>query len=135
MDAEKYLEQIKKYDAVIINKLNDHRRWVELAEGIGGFSAGERVQSSRNLQKIPDAIGRYIDIEGEITELKRKRQAIINDLEKLPLEEYTILYRLYVEDGSLKELAYDLKKSYDAIRKQKARALQLLQGVIDKKEG
>lgn len=135
MDAEKYLEQIKKYDAVIINKLNDHRRWVELAEGIGGFSAGERVQSSRNLQKIPDAIGRYIDIEGEITELKRKRQAIINDLEKLPLEEYCVLYRLYVEDGSLKELAYDLKKTYDSVRKHKARALQLLQDVIDKKEG
>lgn len=66
MTAEKYLEQIKKIDAIIVDKLNDHKRWVELATGLGGFSVGERVSATRNLHKGADAIGKYIDLEREI---------------------------------------------------------------------
>lgn len=139
MTAEKYLEQIKSIDAIIINKLKDHRRFVELATGIGGFSVGERVKASPNLQRGADAIGAYIDLERDIAELTRKREAIIKDIEKLPPIEYKIIYMLYVdytEDGddyTFKELAYIFKKSYDFIKKRKRRGLAILQRVLDER--
>lgn len=139
MTAEKYLEQIKGIDAIIINKLKDHRRFIELATGIGGFSDGERVKSSPNLQRGADSIGAYIDIEREIAELKRKRESIIKTIEKLPPVEYKILYMLYVEynedgeDYTFKELAYKFKKSYDFIKKRKRRALRILQTILDER--
>ena len=141
MDAEKYLEQIKAYDTVIKNKLKDYRRWVELATSLGGFSDGERVKSSPNLQRGADNIGNYIDIEREIAELRRQRETIIKTLEQLPRIEYKLLYKLYVEynakgeDYSLKEIAYDFKKPYDCVRKRRKKALRLLQNVLDKKGG
>jgi DNA-directed RNA polymerase specialized sigma24 family protein len=131
MTAEKYLQRIKQIDAIIVNKLNDHKRWVELAEGLGGFSVSERVQSSRNLYKIPDAIGRYIDIENEISALKRERQAIIKTIERLPPTEYDLIYKLYVQDYTMKEIAYHRGKSYEWVKIKKRVALRLVQGMID----
>lgn len=135
MTAEEYLGLIKKIDAIIVNKLRDHARWVEVAEGLGGASVGERVQSSRNLQQMPTAIGNYIDIEGEIRALERERQDIIHTLEQLPFTEYETLFLLYVGDQTLKEVAYYFKKSYDWAKAKKRTALQHLQEIIDSNKG
>ena len=135
MTAEQYLRQIRKIDAIIVNKLKDHRRWVELAEGLGGFSVGERVQSSRNLHSGADAIGRYIDIEREIDELKLKRLSIIAVIETLPAAEYKVIYKLYVEDRTLKEIAYECERSYEWVKVRKRRGLLLVQRSIDEKGG
>lgn len=135
MTAEEYLGLIKKIDAIIVNKLRDHAKWVEVAEGLGGASVGERVQSSRNLQQMPTAIGNYIDIEGEIRALERERQEIIYTLEQLPYTEYETLFLLYVGDQTLKEVAYYFKKSYDWAKAKKRTALQHLQEIIDEKKG
>ena len=134
MTAEQYLRQIRKIDAIIVNKLKDHRRWVELADGLGGFSVGERVQSSRNLHSGADAIGRYIDIEREIDELKLKRLGIIADIERLPANEYKVIYKLYVEDKTLKEIAYECGMSYEWVKVRKRRGLLLIQRYIEEKE-
>lgn len=133
MEAICYLERIKKIDSIIRNKLRDHARWVEVAEGLGGASDGERVQSSRNLHRGADAIGNYIDIEAEIRSLKRERQEIIETIERLPSAEYELVYRLYVQDYSMKEIAYQLGKSYEWVKMKKRRALQLVQALIDER--
>lgn len=135
MTAEEYIMRVKMIDAIIKNKLRDHARWVEVAEGLGGASVGERVQSSRNLQQMPTAIGNYIDIEGEIRALKQERQEIIYTLEQLPYTEYETLFLLYVGDQTLKEVAYYFKKSYDWAKAKKRTALQRLQEIIDEKKG
>ena len=126
------MEQIKKLDAIISNKLKDYKRWVGIAEGLGGFSAGERVQTSRNLHQIPEAIGRYIDIEGEIEDYRKQRADIIATLERLPPLEYDLLYKLYVEGSRPKEIAYHFDRSYEWVMKEKRKALDSLQSIIDK---
>lgn len=132
MTAVEYLQQIKRFDYIIANKLKEHRRWVEVADGMGGFSTGERVQSSRNLRKGADAISNYIDIEREIDELKKKRQEYINTLQLLSPIEYDILYKLYVEDHVLKELASEYHKSYAWVKEKKSKALKHLQEILEK---
>lgn len=133
MTAEQYLRQIRKLDAVIVNKLKDHRRWVELAEGVGGFSVGERVQSTRNLHKGADAIGRYIDIETEINELRAKRNGIVAVIEELPPDEYQVIYKEYVEGYMLKELPSKFKRSYDWCKRKKRDGMAMIQEILDKK--
>lgn len=135
MTAEEYVRRVKMIDAIIKNKLRDHARWAEVAEGLGGASVGERVQSSRNLQQTATAIGNYIDIEGEIRALKQERQDIIHTLEQLPFTEYETLYLLYIGDQTLKEVAYYFKRSYDWAKAKKRTALQHLQEIIDEKKG
>ena len=132
MTAEQYVRQIKKYDFSIENKVKEYRHWVEVADGMGGFSTGDRVQASRNLHKGADAIAKYIDIESEITELKRKRQDVLNTLQRLDPDEYKILYKLYVEELMLKELCSIFNKSYAWVKDKKQKALKHLQEIIDK---
>ena len=133
MNAESYLDRIKKIDSMIKNKMRDHERWVEVAEGLGGASVGERVQSSRNLHRGSDAVGNYIDIEAEIRSLKRERQEIIKTIERLPSTEYDLIYKLYVQDYTMKEIAYQRSKSYGWVKITKKRALELVQALIDEK--
>lgn len=134
MRAEEYLDQIKKIDAIIINKSEDYRRWVGIASGNGDFSVGERVQSSRNLHQIPNAIAKYIDIEREIDDLKQKRAEIIKTIEQLPSVEYKIIYMLYVKDSTLKEIAFDFERSYEWVKKRRKKALRMVQNILDKGE-
>ncbi len=132
MTAIQYLQQIKRYDYIIANKVKEYRHWVEVADGMGGFSAGERVKSSRNLQKDANAINNYIDVEREIKELKRKRQEMIDVVQKLSPIEYDILYKLYIEGYVMKELASEYHKSYAWVKEKKRKALAHLQEILDK---
>lgn len=133
MDATEYLERYKKIDAVIANKLDQHRRWVQIAEGLGGASTGERVQSSRKLDQIPNAIVNYIYIEQEIAALRREQEGIINMLERLPREEYQALYILFIKDGdyTLKDVVYKLRCSYETAKRRKNAGLERLQSLLD----
>lgn len=131
MNAETYLDRIKKIDAMIKNKLRDYQRWVEQADGLGGAALGERVQSSRNLHRGSDAIDTYIDLEREINALKKERQSIIATIEQLPSTEYGVLYKYYVENYTLKEIAHHFRKCYDWARYKKQDAIDLVQGLLD----
>ena len=131
MQAEIYLDRVKKIDAMIQNKLRDHRHWVEVADGLGGAGLGERVQSSRNLHRGADAIDRYIDIEREIEALKQERQEIMETIERLPSAEYEVIHMLYVQDYSMKEIAYIKKKSYDWVKRKKRWSLEFIQAILD----
>lgn len=131
MDAVEYLEKYKKIDAVIANKLEQHRRWVQIAEGLGGASTGDRVQSSRKLDQIPNAIVNYVYIEQEIAALRREQEGIVKTLERLPFEEYETLYMLFIGDGTLKDVAWYFKRSYEWAKRRKKSGLDRLQSLLD----
>ena len=132
MTAEQYIKQIKKYDYIIANKVKEYQHWVDVADGMGGCSMGDKVQSQRNLHKGSDAIAKYIDIESEIKDLRRKRQAILNTLQQLDPIEYEVLYKFYLEDVMVKELCGTFNKSYTWVKDEKRKALRHLQAIIDK---
>lgn len=135
MTAIEYLKQIRKLEEMIRHKLLDHKRWVEVAEGLGGFSVGERVQSSRSLEQIPTAIINYVTIEQEIGELRRQRAEIIKVIESLPRKEYNVIYKLFVEDMTMKEVAYHYGRSYDWVKMHKRSAMRRIQAILDEKRG
>ena len=134
LNAEAYLSRIKKVDVLIQNKMRDYKRWVDIADGMGGASVGERVQSTRNLHKGADAIIEYIGIEEELERLKDERMEIIRTIEMLPIPEYSILCKLYIEDYTMKEVAYSFDRSYDWVKKKKRKALRMIQQILNERE-
>lgn len=133
MTAIEYLKQIRKLEDIICNKLIEYRHWVEVAEGMGGYSDGDKVQTTRNLNLIPNAIGNYIDLETEIKELRQRRAKIIKTIESLPNQEYNVIYRLFVEGLTMKETAYELNRSYDWVKLKKRSALRRIQDMLNEK--
>ncbi len=131
MRAEEYLDKIKKIEAMISNKEEEYKRLVALAEGIGECAVSERIMSSRDLHKSQKTIASYIDLGREIEDLKEKKKKILVTLEQLPTVEYTVLYRFFVQNYSLKEIAYAYRKSYEWAKKKKRNGLMLIQNMID----
>ena len=133
MDAHEYLSQIVKLDLMIRHKTEQVERWRDAAHGLGGLGgSGERVQTSAGVYgRAPDAVCRYVDLEQEIKDLKRKRAAIIRCIEQLPSIEYEIIYAIYVEGATLQEIAYRLKKSYEFVKIHKKKARRMVQSWID----
>ena len=134
MNAEKYLERIAKIDELIPSKQSRVDELREIAEGLGGFSSGESVQSSKNLQKQQDAIAKYCDLEREIKALESERESIIKTLERLPAYDYGVLSKLYAEKQSYKVIASYYKKSYDWVKWRRKTALGKLQAILDEEK-
>ena len=139
MKAKEYLLQIRKLDRLINNKLAEVDHWKSVAFSTGTWSEGERVQSSGNKQKMASAVDRYIDIQAEIdadidrlVDLKRE---IIRTIEVLPVDEYDLLHKMYVQGWTLDDVADHNDKSRRWADSVHGRALVSLQRVLDERKG
>lgn len=131
MKARAYLEQIEKWDAVIRNKFIEKEQWLEMATGIVAHLDGERVQSSGSQQRMADATDRCIDIDRQIDELKAKKAEVIATIELLPLEEYDLLHKIYVQHMDMQAAADAMDRSKSWAKGKHGTALQNLQKIID----
>lgn len=109
MDAVAFLEQVKKYDVLIKNKLIEREQWRDLALSVTAHSDGDRVQSSGNLQKMSDAIARCVDMQMEIDVLIEKvveaKAEVLSVIEQLPPDEYDVLHMRYIQYMTNNEVA------------------------------
>lgn len=103
MKAKDFLNQLKKLDKLIENKLVERDQWFAMATSTTAASAPEtgiRVQSSGSKQQMANAADAYIDIKDEIDSmidrLLYERKKIIAVIEKLEVTEYDILHKMYV---------------------------------------
>ena len=135
MKAKAFLLQLDKLNKLIENKLIEKQQWKSIAMGTGQGTDSERVQSSGNPQKMADAIARYVDIEKEIDAAIDKfvdtRNHIISVIEQLPVTEYDILHKVYVQGIELADVAAASGKSYSWVTSKHGRALKAVQDILD----
>ncbi|MBR3592167.1 MAG: hypothetical protein IKL46_04880 [Clostridia bacterium] len=138
MTAKEYLEQIKKIDTIINNKLIECEHWKKLAESVSAASDEVRVQSSGSKQKMADAVIKYVDIEREINEhidhLIEVKKDVINTLEYLPEVEYDVLHKIYVQNKTLYEVADERDVSYPSVASAHGRGLALVENILKRKD-
>ena len=141
-EARLFLEQLKKLDRLIENKLIEIERWKEIALNIGSKLDGERVKGGGgSKQTMADAVSRYVDIENEITadvdKLIEVKSDVISVIEMLDASEYDILHKIYVQYLTMYEVAGKLSISYSAVTTAHGRALVNVQNILNerKKEG
>ena len=136
-NTKEYLLQIKKIDTVIENKIAEAQHWKDVALGITSYSDGERVQSSGSLQKMSDAVCRYVvleeEVNAEIDKLVKKRKEIIATIEKLPVTEYNVLFQIYINHKDFQQVADAEDKSYSWATTVHGRALRNLKRVLDER--
>ena len=122
---------------MIENKQYDKQRWKDIALNITPGYDGERVQFHGDPQKMATAVINSVDlereIEADILRLYRKRQDIIAVLEQLPIQDYDLLYKIYVNKKTLNDMADERGCSYSNITTLHGTALKKVQRIIDKK--
>lgn len=106
----------------------------------GAYSSEERVQSSRNLHKLENAVIRYVDdelakeIEGTIKRLTRERYEIIQTIKKLEPAEYNVLHNVYVQGKDLTEVETIMNRSYSWVTSKHGTALSNLRIILEDKK-
>ena len=138
MDAKEFLNQVKKLDLQITNKLIEKQQWKDIALGITANMDGERVQSSGAKSKMADAIGRCVDMEAEIDSLVDKlidiKKEVIWTIEQLDSPtEYNLMHLRYIQYIPLKDIAEKWGMEYTNVTTIHGRALKNVQAIRDKK--
>ena len=138
MEAKEYLNQVKKLDLQIRNKLIEKQQWKDIALGITANMDGERVQSSGTKSKMSDAIEKCVDCEGQVDSLIDKlidiKKDVIQTIERLDSPtEYDILHKRYIQFLSLQEIADYYNRDYGWATTTHGRALKNVQALLERK--
>ena len=137
MRAKDYLQQVGKLDRLIENKLIEIEQWKAIATGTTAHSDGDRVQASGSQQKMADAVCKYVAIQEEIDryidELVDIKQDVIHTIETLPVIEYDLLHKVYIQGKNLYEVAGMYHKSYSWTTTAHGRALKRVQKILDER--
>ena len=111
--------------------------WKAVATGTTVCSEGDRVQSSGSKQRMADAVCRYLQMEDEINaaidKLVDVKQEIISTIELLPVQEYDLLHKIYVQGMEIYEAASEMDKSYRWATSVHGRALANVQKVLNER--
>lgn len=131
------MRKMEKINKMIRNKMMEVEQWKDIATSCSTHSNnGERVQSSKKADPMADAVCAYTDLEQEIRkdidELIKIRMEITHTIEKLNVEEYDILHRVYIQGKTLKEVAAEEKKEYSFAAALHGKALKHLQDILEK---
>lgn len=130
MDTRKYLNQIRRYEKIINNRLEEIEHLKSLATSISISAYGvERVQTSGTHDKIGDTIARIVDDQKEIAKIildyRDKKQEIIALIESVEdTNYYDLLFKRYVEGKKLQVIADEMGYSIGAIKRFHLAALE-----------
>lgn len=134
-ETQIYLEQVRRLDTMIQNKLIEKQQWMEIATSITANTDGERVQSSGAKEKMADAVIKCVDMEAEIDRLVDKlidtKKEVIQTIEQLnsPIE-YNLLHMRYIQYKSLQEIADYYRKDYGWATTTHGRALRSVENIL-----
>ena len=134
-ETKAFLNKVSKIDRLINNKLDEIQQLRSLAESMS-ISLGERVQSSGSKHRMADVVEKYVEMErevdAEIDKLLLAKKEVIEVIEQLPLDEYDILYQVYVKGIDLKCCKSD--KSYAWIKSVHGRALVNVREILRRRK-
>lgn len=118
--------------------LQDIAHYKSMAEYAGISYAGMGVQANKGGDRVGNAVSSYADMEKELEQIVedsyRARYNIIATIEKLPYDEYIVLYGVYVQGKTLYDISDDEEKSRSWTVSIKGRALKNLQAILDERK-
>lgn len=135
VEAREYLEQIEKNERMIKNKQYERAYWLGMATSTTATLGGDRVQTSGNKQQMELQVVEAAQADEDIKRLKREIADIISTIQRLSVEDYDFLHKVYVQHKSLKVVHCEAHKSYSWATTTHQRALERLQAILDNKKG
>lgn len=137
MNAERYLNQVRKLNQLIDAKIAERDRLNEIATDISPSPMDGMPHSNTGMvsRKMENAIINLIMMEQELDKLIDKyvdyKQEVVKLLETLPEKEYGVLHRYYIRYMTLEQIAEDMGYCRQQIWRLKKKGLQNLENVIE----
>ena len=129
MDTKQYLSQIERLDKMIQNKLSEIYQLKTMACSVTVSNDGDRVQNSGDKDRMGTTVAKIVDLERETDELvdsfvdlKKETMLIIRMIKSERHRE--ILFKKYLEQKSLYEIAEELGMTDRGCKKAHKRALE-----------
>lgn len=138
MTAKEYLQQIRKIDLLIQNKLEQAQELRSKLEVQGiNFESDGSTSATRKVTKMNDLIVSVVTLEEEINQqidlLINKKREVMELIDSLDnADEISLLYKRYFNYKKWEEIAVDMNYTYRGILKIHGRALQNLEKVFTK---
>lgn len=136
MTAEEYLLNVRRYDTMIDNKLAEIDKLKRLADSISPELKNVVVSGSRNVHRVQDIWNKIIDLNREATEDIDRfidyRQEVINTIQKLPVQEYDVLHKHYVQYMTWDQVASAMHYSLARIMRIRKKALLNLSEILQR---
>lgn len=137
MDAKEYLGQVKSKEAKIRNLRRDREGIKDMLYSLGGGGEGERVQTSRNMDKFGTLYSRIDEMEREIdrqiSDLLQFKLKVSEEINEMKTDKYmTVLNCRYIHFMSWERIAdsaFDVKYTVRNILKMHGYALLEFQEV------
>lgn len=112
MTTKEYLNQIRRYDCQISNKLEEIKELRLRISGTSSFSNGDRVQTSGSKDQVGSCVSKIVDMEREVDALIDKRLEIVKQIEEISdADMYDVLAKRFVLDKDFKVISVEIKKS------------------------
>lgn len=131
MSAKEYLQQLRRFDTVINQKIKELEGLRSTIYGVGSIDySKERVQTSQSVNApFVKAADRIADLEAEINreidKFTDEKHKIVNQIQGLHnVNHVKILFKRYVEFKNFKTIAAEMNFSCDHIRHLHINALQ-----------
>ena len=138
MRAQEFLKQIQKIDRMIANKSAEIEQWETIATSTTAPMNGDRVQTSSSQQKMADAVIECISIKDElrveIERLKQARNEVVRVIEQLPVSQYDLLHKVYIQNLTFRQIADMLGKTRSSIGNMHKKAVRNVQAILDRRE-
>ena len=129
MDTKQYLSQIERLDKMIQNKLSEIYQLKTMACSVTVSNEKERVQTSSDNDRLGSTVAKIVDLEKEtdrlvdrFVDLKKEIMSIISMIKSERHRE--ILFKKYLEQKSLYEIAEELGMTDRGCKKAHKRALE-----------
>ncbi len=139
MTATEFLERIKNTEKQIEEKRQKIEWLSSVASGTTSNTSGDRVQASGSQQRMADAVEECIDLAREIRQLEKRiqdiKREILHTIQPLPSYYREFLKAVYIDGSSFSALARAKNKSYSWATTTHQRAKDLLQIILNRKDG
>lgn len=136
MNAQEWLEQVRKLDQLIAEKIAERDQLKDMATDISPKPMDGMPFTDTGVvpRKMENAVAMLIDLADELNRLIDKyidhRRKVIEALEKLPAKEYGVLHRHYIRYMTWEQVAEDMGYSTMQVYRIKKNGLIILQDVM-----
>jgi small nuclear ribonucleoprotein (snRNP)-like protein len=138
MNTKEYLGQMRNIDRFIKDKLEEAEKWRAIAENMTGNLNEICVQTTKQPDKMANAVIKLVDLlresDEEALSLINIKETIIKQIDELYRmghdKDYMILKSYYVQERSLAYIALDSQYSYKQIKRNYEKAIRRFESIF-----
>lgn len=129
MKTEYYLGQIKRYEYMVEDKLEEIERLRAMCTSLSVPTDKDNIKKSSSQDKLAEAVAKIVDLQSEtnnlVDELIKQRCRIINQIDALgETKEYRFLTNRYVLGMKMKDIMAKMGYSVDGLNTLRKKSLK-----------